>query len=134
MEFADGNRCFVCGMANPHGLQLTFQWDGDEYYTEFYTDERFQGYNGVTHGGISATILDEVMAKRLTSRGLHVVTAGMEIRYKKPVPTGISVRFEAELVEHRRNIYKMAGRAILPDGVVAVEATAKFMEIGENKE
>ena len=133
MEFEDGNRCFVCGMANPHGLQLTFQWDGDEYYTEFYTDERFQGYNGVLHGGISATILDEVMAKRLTSRGLHVVTASIDIRYKKPVPTKINVRVEAELVEHRRNIFKMAARVILPDGVVAVEATARFMEITEAK-
>ncbi|EEG76370.1 PaaI family thioesterase [Dethiobacter alkaliphilus] len=134
MEFADGNRCFVCGMDNPHGLRLTFQWDGEEYFTEFYTDERYQGYNGVTHGGITATILDEVMAKHLTTRGLGVVTASMELRYRKPVPTGVKIRCVAHLVEHKRNIFKMGAKAILPDGVVAVEAAAKFVQIGDIKE
>ncbi|MDW7650133.1 MAG: PaaI family thioesterase [Bacillota bacterium] len=131
MKFEDGNRCFVCGKGNPHGLQLEFWRDGDNYITEFYTDERYQGYSGVTHGGITATILDEVMAKHLTTQGLGVVTAGMELRYRKPVPTGVMIRFVAQLDEHRRNIYKMSARAYLPDGGVAVEATAKFVQIGK---
>jgi acyl-coenzyme A thioesterase PaaI-like protein len=130
MEFLDNNRCFVCGKANPHGLQLDFHRDGDEYYTEFYTDSRFQGYNGVTHGGITATILDEVMAKHLTTQGLGVVTAGMELRYRKPVPTETIIRFASRLQEQRRNIYMMTAAAYLPDGTVAVEAKAKFMQIG----
>lgn len=134
MKFEDNNYCFVCGKANPHGLQLEFHQNGDEYYTEFYTDDRYQGYNGVTHGGISATILDEVMAKHLTSQGLGVVTAGMEIRYKKPVPTGVTVRFSSRLTEHRRNLYKMSAVVNLPDGSVAVEATGKFVEIGKIRE
>lgn len=131
MKFEDNNRCFVCGKGNPHGLQLDFRLDGDEYYTEFYADARYQGYTGVTHGGISATILDEVMAKHLTSQGLGVVTAGMEIRYKKPVPTGATVRFVSRMVEHKRNLYRMAAAAYLPDGTVAVEASGKFVEIGK---
>jgi uncharacterized protein (TIGR00369 family) len=134
MELEDNNYCFVCGKANPHGLHLEFFSDGEEYYTEFYTDNRYQGYNGVTHGGITATILDEVMAKHLNTQGLGVVTAGMEIRYRKPVPTGITVRFVSKLQDQRRNIYKMSASVYLPDGTVAVEATAKFMQIGETNE
>lgn len=133
MEFMDNNYCFVCGKDNPHGLQLDFYRDGEEYFTEFYTDERYQGYNGVTHGGITAAILDEVMARFLTTQGLGVVTAGMEIRYRKPVPTGMKIRFVSRLVEHRRTIYKMAAEAYLPDGTVAVQATAKFVQIGETE-
>lgn len=133
MEFKDGNRCFVCGLANPDGLQLDFYWDGDEMRTEFFTHERYQGYNGVTHGGISATILDEVMAKHLTTRGFGVVTASMKIRYRKPVPTGVNITFRSRLVAQKRNIYKMAASAHLPDGNVAVEATATFMQIGAIK-
>jgi uncharacterized protein (TIGR00369 family) len=133
MKYEDGNRCFVCGKSNPHGLQLEFWHDGEDYVTEFVTDERYQGYNGITHGGITATVLDEVMAKYLTAQGLGVVTASMELRYKKPVPTGVTVRFVAQLIEHRRNIYTMSGKAYLPSGGVAVEATAKFMQIGETQ-
>jgi uncharacterized protein (TIGR00369 family) len=131
MKFIDDNRCFVCGKANPYGLQLDFYRDGEEYYTEFYTDSRYQGYTGVTHGGIIATILDEVMAKHLTAQGLGVVTAGMEIRYRKPVPTDIAARFTSRQQERRRNVYIMTAAVHLPDGTVAVEAKAKFMQIGE---
>lgn len=134
MKFEDGNRCFVCGKDNPHGLQLDFCRAGEEYYTDFYTDDRYQGYNGVVHGGITATILDEVMARHLTTRGINVVTASMEVRYKKPVPTGITVRFVARETDHKRNIYQMSALALLPDGDVAVEATAKFMQMGETKQ
>lgn len=131
MEFVDDNRCFACGQDNPTGLKLRFSWDGDEYYTDFFTEERFQGYSGMLHGGIAATILDEVMARHLTTRGIGVVTAGMEVRYRKPVPTGLLVRFTASEVGRKRNLYLMAARAILPDGLVAVEATARFVRLGD---
>jgi len=131
LEFVDDNRCFACGQNNPSGLRLTFQWDGDEYKTEFYTDDRFQGYTGILHGGITATILDEAMARHLTTRGLAVMTASMELRYKKPVPTGLTLRCIARQAEKNRNLYKMEAVALLPDGTVAVEAAAKFICLGE---
>ncbi|MBS4032395.1 MAG: PaaI family thioesterase [Clostridiales bacterium] len=129
MKLVDNNKCFACGVANPHGLKLEFEWDGEEYFCDFYTDERYQGYTGVMHGGITATILDEVMAKHLNTRGMGVVTAGMELRYKKPVPTGVTVRCVARQDSVKRNIYVMTAVVILPDGDVAVEATGKFVRL-----
>lgn len=130
MDFSDGNYCFACGGDNPCGLKLEFVRDGDLYCTDFYTDRRFQGYNGVLHGGITSTILDEVMARHLTTRGIGIFTVTMETRFKKMIPTGVTVRFEAWQKEQRRNIYTMAARALLPGGETAAESTAKFMQVG----
>ena len=130
MDFEDNNYCFVCGEDNPAGLKLKFHWEGDSYYTDFYTEQHFQGYNGILHGGITSTIMDEVMGKHLTTRGLGILTASMEIRYRKRIPTGVTVRFEARQKEQKRNIYIMEASAILPGGEVAALATAKFIHAG----
>ncbi len=131
MEFVDDNYCFACGQDNPSGLKLIFHRDGDVYYTDFFTDDRFQGYSGVLHGGITSTIMDEAMARHLTTRGLGILTASMEIRYRKQIPTGVNVRFEAWQKEQKRSIYVMAAKAILPGGEVAAVATAKFIRAGD---
>jgi uncharacterized protein (TIGR00369 family) len=129
MKLVDNNKCFACGVANPHGLKLEFEQDGEDYFCEFYTEERYQGYTGVLHGGIAATILDEVMFKHLNTRDMNVVTASMELRYRKPVPTGVTVRCVARQMSERRNIYVMSAVVILPNGDVAVEATGKFVRL-----
>ncbi len=130
MDFSDDNYCFACGGDNPYGLQLQFTREGEFYYTDFRAERRFQGYNGILHGGITSTILDEVMARHLTTRGIGIFTATMEIRYKKPIPTGVTVRFTAWQKEQRRNIYIMEAQAVLPGGEIAALATAKFMRVG----
>ena len=55
-------RCFACGELNEHGLHLDLHVDGDRCWTELALPDRFQGWDGIAHGGIVCTILDEVMA------------------------------------------------------------------------
>ena len=54
----NSNQCFVCGMKNAFGLQLTFYDNGhDQVWTEYTIPEYLQGYPGVTHGGVIAAML-----------------------------------------------------------------------------
>jgi hypothetical protein len=53
--------CFVCGERNVHGLQLRFETDGTLVKTKFTPGEEHIGFQNVTHGGILATVLDEIM-------------------------------------------------------------------------
>ena len=72
----DDQWCFACGAENPHGLRLSgFRREGDDYVVEFTPQRHHQGWQGITHGGIAATILDEVMTRILYEQGLEVVTA-----------------------------------------------------------
>jgi acyl-coenzyme A thioesterase PaaI-like protein len=85
--------CFVCGLENPVGLQLKIYQTGPGMIETTYTaPEHFQGYPGVLHGGIVATILDEISGR--SHMGADPVaprfmfTARLEVKYRKNVPTG----------------------------------------------
>ena len=55
--------CFACGRLNPCGLKLAFEESDDTYITHFTGEPEHQGYDGIMHGGIVSTLLDEIMAR-----------------------------------------------------------------------
>ncbi|MGN6674071.1 MAG: PaaI family thioesterase, partial [Thermomicrobiales bacterium] len=75
-------RCFACGTRNADGLGLVFRQEGDTIVTEFTPDERFQGFPGVVHGGILATLLDETLSRTATGAGRWMMTARLDVRYR----------------------------------------------------
>ena len=56
------HHCFACGTLNIHGLHLELHVEDGRCWTELTLPERFEGWEGIAHGGIVCTILDEVMA------------------------------------------------------------------------
>jgi uncharacterized protein (TIGR00369 family) len=106
------HRCFACGELNEHGLQLVLHADETGCWTELSLDERFQGWDSVAHGGIVATILDEVMAWSVIGRGTWGVTARMSIAFHKPIATGHAIRAEGHVVEDRRRTVRTEGRVL----------------------
>jgi uncharacterized protein (TIGR00369 family) len=124
----DGNRCFVCGPDNPTGLQVEFRMDNDLCKAEFTPPESYCGYDGVTHGGIVFSLLDDVMANWLYLQGERALTARCELRFRAPAPTGEKLLLEGELIKRKGRHASLAGRAFLADsGKLVAEATATFM-------
>jgi uncharacterized protein (TIGR00369 family) len=121
--------CFVCGRENPVGLHLHFYEDleAHQIIVPLNIPEQYQGYPGVVHGGILATILDET-----TGRAINVgrdaeqfwVTAKLEIRYRRPTPTETPLTAVGWVVSLRSRTAEVAGEIRLPDGTVTAEATA----------
>lgn len=92
--FAWDQRCFGCGSQNPSGLRMRFYRKADEVASWLSIPEHLCGWNGVAHGGVICTILDEVMswtAMHLLRR--LILTRSMEVSFLKPVPT--NRRFKA---------------------------------------
>ena len=79
-------------------------------------DRRFEGWEGIAHGGIVCTILDEVMAWALVDHDLWGVTARMTVEFKRPVPIGRRIRAEGRVVGVRRRVIDAEGVLIEPDG------------------
>ncbi|MHB1004947.1 MAG: PaaI family thioesterase [Chloroflexota bacterium] len=121
--------CFVCGVQNPIGLHVDFLQDGQKVWTEFTPHDEHQGYPGMMHGGILYTLLDETVGRAAFLRDKWMVTARMQVRYRHPVPIGSRVRVEGEIVRLRGRLMEAHGRALLPDGTIAAEASGEFMEI-----
>jgi uncharacterized protein (TIGR00369 family) len=106
------HRCFACGELNEQGLRLELHTDGDGCRTELTLDPRFQGWEGVAHGGILCTILDEVMAWSVIGRGTWGVTARMTVDFRRPVPVGRTIRAEGAVGESSRRLFRTTGHIV----------------------
>jgi acyl-coenzyme A thioesterase PaaI-like protein len=122
-EFEPHN-CFACGSLNAHGLQLELHLEPGRSWTEFQLDRRFEGWEGVAHGGILCTILDEVMAWALIAEDNWGVTARMQVAFKRPVAVGTPIRADGWVTRSRRRLTETASR-IVDAGTGAELATAE---------
>jgi len=125
MQVLDDGRCFICGKDNPIGFKAEFTIDSElrRAETRVRIDEAFQGWQGVTHGGIISALLDEICVQACMGCRLVVVTGETKIRYRAPVPTGSVVTVIGEVVGDRRRLVDVKGRLEL-DGKVMAEADA----------
>ena len=125
---SSANRCFVCGPGNPNGLQVRFRLDGDVCRAEFTPDAIHAGYDGVTHGGILFSLLDDVMANIIFLRGERCFTAKAEVRYRRPLPVGTAVRLEGRQQRRKGRLALLEGKVIRTDTEeVVAEASGRFM-------
>ena len=85
--------CFVCSEGHPHGLGLRFHHTKDGVVCLTAVPDSFCGFDGMVHGGIISTLMDEAAAYALFARhGRLGVTREMSSRFLKPVPTGAPLR------------------------------------------
>jgi uncharacterized protein (TIGR00369 family) len=123
--------CFVCGESNPLGLKLQFKTDGRVVRSHFIPRPEHIGFKRVVHGGIIATLLDEIMVWACAVRTKRFAfCAEMTVRYANPVSPGEEVIAEAELTANRRDRIFEA-RAELKDrsGKMLAGATGKYLPI-----
>lgn len=82
----EGYNCFGCSPGNVHGLKMEFFEEPDSVICRWKPCHHFSGYKNILHGGIQATLMDEITAwviqVKLKTAG---VTAGMNVRFIKPV-------------------------------------------------
>ena len=116
--------CFVCGPKNPIGLKLTFHEENDTYITKFTPGREHQGYDGIMHGGLVSTLLDEIMARYIYAKGLNAVTAKLEVRFRAPTPIGQELTVRGRIVGQKGKMYELAGEICLPNGEITAEGKA----------
>jgi uncharacterized protein (TIGR00369 family) len=124
----DDRWCFACGPDNPHGLHLAgFHEEGEYHVVRFVPQRPHQGWQGVTHGGIVATLLDEVMTRLLYDRGEEAVTAELTVRYRQPLPTGEAVEARARERERRGRLVRLEAELRTEGGALVASGEGKFM-------
>lgn len=122
---ADGG-CFGCSAANPDGLRMRFHRRGDSIVARYIVAERFHGAPGVAHGGIVATMMDEIScAVAVFVRDQRVVTGELSVRYHRPCPVELPLELEARVTgEHPR--YLVIEAELRRDAEVLARSTGKF--------
>jgi acyl-coenzyme A thioesterase PaaI-like protein len=132
--------CFICGIRNEAGVRAAFYEtqtpDGTPAVEARWIGRAdHQGYPGRMHGGVSAGVLDEVMARCITMGDVALeppvwgVTAEMSVRYLAPVPLGVELTALGWITRERSRLFETEAELRLPDGTVAARATGKYLKL-----
>jgi uncharacterized protein (TIGR00369 family) len=133
LELSDDGMCFGCGRHNPIGMKLEFEFENGEYVAEFTPKAEHQGWKGITHGGILATLVDEVMGNLAWNSGHSAVTAEMTVRYKRPAHTGECLRIAGTISSVEGRLVSCKAEIRNLEGTVIVEAAAKMVIVNERR-
>jgi uncharacterized protein (TIGR00369 family) len=130
MKLETNGNCFVCGENNPNGLRLSFEIDKEKQTlkTTFVASPTFQGWDGIVHGGILSTLLDEAMAKLVYELGYQAVTASIEIKFKKPAPILEPLLVFGEVTEVSKRLIRAKAHIAKKDGTILAVGISTFMK------
>ncbi|MFX1392628.1 MAG: PaaI family thioesterase [Promethearchaeota archaeon] len=94
--------CFGCSPINKYGLKMQVCLSNDGCFSYITIPNHFCGFDGIVHGGIIATILDEIAAWAIL---VHLnklgITQKANIRYYKPVSTNSPLLAEGQILSYQ---------------------------------
>jgi acyl-coenzyme A thioesterase PaaI-like protein len=136
--------CFICGLENPVGLQLKIYEVKPGVIQSTYTaPDHFQSYPGILHGGIVATILDEISGRSQMgdpSASRFMFTAKLEIKYRKNVPIGKPLKIvgkagkvRGRMAEAWAGIYDEDGNLLAEGNSILVDIPTKMLDHVDNE-
>jgi uncharacterized protein (TIGR00369 family) len=120
--------CFGCSPNNELGLHLEF-WDiGDELITHWHPKNWLMGYNNILHGGIQATLMDEIAGwVVLVKCKTGGVTTEMNVKYLKPVfITKGKIEVRSRLISQNDNIANISCELFDGEGLCCATAEMKY--------
>jgi uncharacterized protein (TIGR00369 family) len=123
--------CFVCGRANQLGLRLSSFVDTatGNIHTTFNAEQHHIGFDNILHGGILATVLDEIMVwTAMWACGKACVAAELSLRFVQKAVPGMELEAIGKVARNRSRIIETTGEIIAADGLICT-ATAKYMPV-----
>ncbi len=131
----NSRHCFVCGLNNSFGLRIAFYNSGPgETSAEYTVPEQYQGYPGVVHGGIVASMLDEAAGRSHMGGDppRFMYTARLEIHYRKNVPVGKPLRLVGKAGKSCRRTAAATSAIYDADGNLLAEAEALLVDVPDD--
>lgn len=127
--------CFVCGRENPIGMHMQFYADGEgRVHANYVPHAEHQGYPGVMHGGLVTSLLDEIIGRTAIAGDLWCMTARLEVRFRRPVPIGESLRLVGEMTRKVGRVLEGRGEIRCDrDGELLAEARGLYLRIPDDQ-
>ena len=130
-----GDVCFGCGTNNPKGLHIHSYWEGEEAICQWQPQAEHQGWEGITCGGIIATLVDchcmaTAMATAIKNEGRELgsephyrfATGSMNIKYLKPTDNNRLIELKAHVIEIKNEKKYTLTCQVYSDDVLTAEA------------
>ena len=125
-------RCLVCGRDNPHGLRLDLHVDRETgvVRVEFTPRPEHIGFEGVVHGGVLATVLDEAMVWAATWAGRRFcVCAELTTRFRREARVGAGLVVHARVETNRPRLLTTSATVTDQAGELVASGTAKYVPV-----
>lgn len=117
--------CFACGKENLRGIQLSVFEDEGKVQAEFKPQSHLCGFPEIIHGGISSTVLDEVMWwASYAHTGKVVITGEITVRLLKPLLQERAYNISAEIFEAKK-------KYVIAQGVIRDEENTYCRALGK---
>jgi acyl-coenzyme A thioesterase PaaI-like protein len=124
------NRCVVCGQDNPYGLRIQYVLRRDGAVTaEWRPTENWEGFEGIVHGGIISTVLDEAMSKAVAAMNYEALTGELRVRFRHHVAAGENLRIRGWVVERVKRLVRAEATLTAADGSERAHAWARFLAL-----
>jgi acyl-coenzyme A thioesterase PaaI-like protein len=116
--------------AKPHRSPSRFSVADGVVRAAFTPGADHQGNEGVVHGGIISSVLEEAMAWAIAASGIWAVTAEMRVRFRRVLPVGAPTTVSAAVEDRRgRLVTATAAMTSTFDGQPIATAAATFMRV-----
>jgi acyl-coenzyme A thioesterase PaaI-like protein len=123
----------IIGLASPLAAPVvTYQRGDDRVEARATFGSAHEGVPGCVHGGIIASVFDEVLSFAQPPLGQPGMTASLTIRYKAPTPLHRELVFEAALTGSEGRKIFAKGHCRAGDTITA-EAEALFIRITDER-
>ena len=114
---------------------MNFFDDGEEIVSEWSPEDTYQGYHQVLHGGIQATLMDEIASwvvyVKLQTAGF---TSRADIRYRKTVYVDHGpLRLRAKSTGMRRNLADIEVKLFDASGTLCSEGVFTYFTYSKEK-
>lgn len=125
--------CFVCGLDNPIGLKAQFyNMEDGSVMTPFRYEENNQSYPERVHGGLVATMLDELGLRAMWAKDSEEVlgvTMTMEVKLRKPVPYNEDLIGRGIVQKDSSKFATMKAEIFDKKGTLLAEAILKYIKL-----
>jgi acyl-coenzyme A thioesterase PaaI-like protein len=128
--------CLVCGRQNPKGLHLHLHVDESSgaVETRFTPAAEHIGFEGIIHGGVLATVLDEAMVWAATWRGRRFCVCGeMTVRFRKAAEVGKPLVIHATVESTRGRMIQTIGQVRNQSGEMIATAEGKYLALANDR-
>src|SRR6266404_9647415 len=121
--------CFGCSLTRPDGLRIRFRRRGDLVVSEHTIPGAYHGPPGIAHGGIVATLFDEIScAAAACAFGWFVFTGELTVRYEHPVPVETPLQWEARVTSTAHPRYLVVEATVQRAGHQLARSTSKIFK------
>lgn len=128
--------CFICGMDNPTGMRAQFyNMEDGSVMTPIVFREDHQSFPGRVHGGLAATMLDELGLRAMWVKSPEVmgVTMSLTAKYRKPVPYNEMLIGRGIVRKETPMFVVIDAEITTPDGILLANGEMTYIKLKPNQ-